>query len=209
MPDETYQVKINRRDGVLEITGPDKVWIAEQLDKLAVVYNDVPLADPAPGIGASAPNGARSAGDANQKRPVKASAEGQDESPPRRSRGRGSGFRGRRNDELARRLTAEVRGSLQSFVDERRPNFSDGPNQAAILAAFLQTDLDWDTVGANDLYTIYDVMGWPAPNPRNALDNGKTRKNYFTTVGRGRYQLSHTGERFGRHEAKNPPPEKS
>lgn len=206
MPDETHHVKINRRDGVLEITGPDKVWIAEQLDKLAVVYNDVPPADTAPGVGESAPHGARSAD--GRARPVTASAEDPDEGPPRRSRGRGNGFRGRRNDELARRLTAEVRGSLQSFVDERRPNFTDGPNQAAILAAFLQTDLHWDTVGANDLYTIYDVMGWPGPNPRNALDNGKARKNYFTTVGRGRYQLSHTGERFGRYEAKNPPPEK-
>jgi hypothetical protein len=203
MTDESYTIKINRRDGIVEITGPDKDWIAQQIEALRVVYerqpDDAPLQDP---LSADVDGALDETGTGRKSKRGNA-AEGEAGRPGRRARG--GGFRGTRNDELAQRLTADVRANLDAYVEERRPNFTDGPNQAAILAAFLQTELGVDTVGPNDLYTICDVMGWPGPNPRNALDNAKTRKNYFTSAGRGRYRLSHSGERFGRYEASSAP----
>jgi hypothetical protein len=204
MPEDHYSVKINRRDGVVEITGPDKGWIAEQLDRLSVVYEPEP-SDPAPrdlrGNDADVVDETGTGGKPRRGKPK--ATEGEDGATRRRAKG--GGYRGKRNDDLAQKLTGDVRGNLDTYVEERRANFTDGPNQAAILAAFLQTELGWDTVGPNDLYTIYDAMGWPGPNPRNALDNAKTRKNYFTSAGRGVYRLSHSGERFGRHEARTAP----
>lgn len=205
MTDEMYTVKINRREGVVEITGPDKDWIAEQLDRLTVVYGEHPGSPPPPELPAIDTNETvdETGTGAKAKRAKAKTAESDDGPPRRRGRG-GGGFRGRRVDELAQKLTPDVCNSLQAYVDERRANFTDGPNQAAILAAFLQTELSWNTVTPNDLYTVYDVMGWPGPNPKSALDNAKSRKNYFTSAGRGSYQLSYSGERFGRHEAKGP-----
>lgn len=207
MPDDIYSVKINRRDGIVEITGPDKDWIAEQLERLAVVYGETPPDEGhAGGSGAGAQEDETGTGGKSTR--AKPRTDDDEATPRRRARGSG-GSRGKRNDELAGKLTPEVRSALDVFVEERRPNFTDGPNQAAILAAFLQTELSWSTVAPDDLYTIYDMMGWPGPVPKSALDNAKTRKNYFTSAGRGKYQLSHTGERFGRHEAKNPSEDKS
>jgi hypothetical protein len=207
MPDEIYSVKINRRDGALEITGPDKTWIAQQLERLAVVYEEEPVGGALAQGSVSNDDGGATRETSSKPKPDKTTTAAGAARMPRR-RGKGSGSRGKRNDELAQKLTAEIRASLEAYVDERRSNFSDGPSQMAIIAAFLQTELGWDAVTPNDLYTIYDVMGWPGPHPKAALDNAKARKNYFTSAGPGRYRLSHTGERFGRHEAKaKPPPE--
>src|SRR5215207_4137391 len=52
MADDMYSVRLNRRDGTLEITGPDKDWVSKQLDRLSVVYeaaiDSLPAEQPAP-----------------------------------------------------------------------------------------------------------------------------------------------------------------
>jgi hypothetical protein len=203
MADDTYTVKINRRDGIVEITGPDKDWIAEQLDRLAVVF------EPDPGDvqeEAISNDGGESKHSQIPKPKKLPDAEG--ESPAKR-RGRGSGSSFKRNDDLVSKLVPETRQRLDAFVNERRAHFKEATDQAAILAEFLQTELGFSGVTPSDLYTIYDVMGWRAFNPRNALENAKVRKSYFSATGNGGYRLSHTGEVFARHDAKQPPADKT
>src|SRR5947209_11415075 len=38
MPDQ-YSIKVNRRDGALEITGPERDWVDRKLEQLEGVYN--------------------------------------------------------------------------------------------------------------------------------------------------------------------------
>jgi hypothetical protein len=198
MAEENYTVKINRRDGVLEIAGPDKDWIAEQLDRLAVVYDwtqDSP-ADPPPASDAAA--GSEDAGviDVQEVTPAK---------PAPKRRAKSGGSRPTRVPELAEKLTPEVRNSINKYVEERRSNFSDAMREATILATFLKVELGQVTLQPNDLYTIYDVMGWKSSHPRNALENAKNKKKWFSLTSRGVYELSHAGEQWGRHEAKDAP----
>jgi hypothetical protein len=100
---------------------------------------------------------------------------------------------------LEAKLTREVRTALEAYVDERRPNLTQATDQAAIMATFLEDNADVSGgVTVDELYTVYAVMGWPAPNP---LENARNRKGYFSGQRDGRYPLTHTGERFGRHDS--------
>lgn len=188
MADEHYTVKINRRDGVVEITGTDKEWIAEQIEALRVVYeqqpDEVTEAADSPPLDPDAAAEQQPAGDAETN--------GKLGTKPRRARG--GGFRGTRISDLANKLDAETRARLEKHMSEREAGIKDAPDRAAVVAAFLEDTLKLDSESPNDLYTVADVMGWPTANPRNALDNGKTRKKYFTSAGRGRYRLTHTGQ---------------
>jgi hypothetical protein len=191
MPDENYTVKINRREGIVEITGPDKNWIAEQLERLAVVYEPEPEDDTAPETLA-----AEGSDDGSTREPIAATtapaATTTTTAEPRR-RGR-SAFRGTVNDELETKLTAEVRTKLGAYVDERRPKFKDAPDQAAILAAFLEDEIDWRGVSADDLYTVYVVMGWPAPNPAQRAPEREGPQGVLRCAARGEVQPhSHGG----------------
>src|SRR3954468_2993545 len=133
MADELYSVKINRRDGVVEITGPDKDWIADQLERLGVGYDgtQAPPADPPPPSGA--PTGSDGGGviDVQEVTPAK---------PAAKRRAKGGSSRPIRVPELAEKLTPEVRKSIEKYVGERRSNFSDAMREATILATFLKVE---------------------------------------------------------------------
>ena len=173
----------------MEITGPDEDG-AEQLRFLEAVYAGELEDDP---------DGVDSSTVANDKVSIpvgKASGA--------RKRSKGGGFRGTRNDELATQLgRPDMQQKLVDYRDERSAHFSQAPDQAAIIAKFLKDNCDVATVTPNDLYTVYDLLGWPAPNPANALSNAKSRKGYFRKESSG-YALTHTGEQFALHGSKAP-----
>jgi hypothetical protein len=193
-----FSVRINRKEGVVEIEGSDKEWIAKQLDRLAVVYETPPpntetSADP------TRPSGSASSADAIKPRVAKPQAS----SRARKSGGRGAN-RASRNPELEKVLTSDVRTALQAFVDERVGTWKSRPNQAAIIATFLMDNANTDGwIDEGDLYTVYSVMGWPSPsNFRAQIDNARQRNGYFGSWTDGRAQLTHAGEQFGRHGSK-------
>lgn len=177
--DQSYTVKINRAEGIVEITGTDKDWIAAQLDKLAPVYSG---SGPAPRR--STPN-------------VKEPGATPAESKPRPRRG--TGDRAQRKPELEAKLTPEVKKTLQEYVDARSGHWKPQTNQVAIIATFLLDELGWDTVDEDDIYTVYVTMGWPSPGkPRSTLENARGRNGYFGPWSDGKLHLSHKGENFGR-----------
>lgn len=196
---EDFAVRINRRDGELEIEGPDKDWVAEQIDRLGVIYQEPP--DP--------PNQELQGSPESQKKPRQAkrskaqSADGPTSSKPRRSPSRG---RASRKAELAEALTPEVKAALQAYVDERTESWNSKQTyQAAIIATFLMDNLNTNGwIDQDDLYTVYSVMGWSGPsNFRSTLNNARTRNGHFGTWEDGRLQISHAGEQFARHTSKN------
>ncbi len=194
-----YVVRINRREGILEIEAPDKDWVSQQLEALAIVYERPPMepgaAPPSVRAGESAPDGRSTAGSATAR------------AVPRRRRA-GAGrtqTRANRKPELEQKLTPDLRAALQAYVDERHSQWESKTNQAAIIATFLMDHADWGGwIDADDLYTVYSVMGWPAPaNFRSQINNARQRNGYFGGWVDARVQLTHAGEQFGRHTAKD------
>lgn len=176
MPEDTYTVKINRAEGILEITGPDKGWIAEQLDKLAVVY---------------APSSVVEHANGKTETPRRA--------PEAKTKTRRSGGRAKRNPDLEAKLTPAARTKLQKYVDERDAHWKRKSDQLAIIATFLLDELHWSAIDEDDVYTVYVTMGWTSPaRPRSALENARGRDGYFGSWATGKLQLSHKGENFGR-----------
>jgi hypothetical protein len=188
-----FSVHINRRDGVVEVEGSDKEWVAEQLRQLASVYE--PSVDDRPAAVVPTPTPVTTAARSTPPRPR-----------PRRA-GRSTSGRARRNPELAQALTSEVRTALQAYVDERQAAWRSQVNQAAIIAAFLMDNLGTDGwIDEDSLYTVYSIMGWPLPNNfRAQIDNALRRNGFFGGWVEGRVQLSHSGEQFGRHGSRASP----
>lgn len=186
MSADIYSVKVNRRDGVVEITGSDKAWIAEQLAKLAPVYEGHPL--PAP----------QDQGTSTQQEEQRST---HTKSRSRKNSGRPSGKASLDHD-LKGKLNRELRQKLETYVAEREASFANGSQQeqATIIATFLQDELNTDRIGPNALYTVYSVMGWSTPgNPRAVINNARSRNGYFGGWSDGEAQLTHAGENFGRH----------
>jgi hypothetical protein len=195
-----FSVRINRKDGVVEIEGSDKEWIAQQLDRLAVVYETLPPNAPQPSHDPVASSGSGSPAGAAKAPPAKPQAP----SRSRKAGGRGAN-RASRNPELEKSLTSELRAALQAFVDERIASWKSQPNQAGIIATFLMDNVNTEGwINEDDLYTVYSVMGWPSPsNFRSQIDNARARNGYFGVWTDGRVQLTHAGEQFGRHGSKS------
>ena len=189
---DSYSVNINRRDGIIEITGPDKEWVAEQF--AAALQNE----DAAPPAQArSTSTGSRSAD--GRKRAASPKAQTTDTGG---SRKRASGGRAARVSELAQKLTKEVKAALQQYRDDREAVWKPHGNQAAIIATFLLDNLDVDAVGPNELYTVYNIMGWEAPSNFNMqIENAQRRNGFFGGSVEGKAPLSHKGENFARHKA--------
>jgi len=185
----SYTVKINRREGAVEITGADKEWIAEQLDKLSVVFA---VDSPAPLVGtedepAATSNGAKRAGAATGKG---------------RKRGGAAKTKGKIESEVPDKLTADMQQALAAFQKERGDHWDSAQNQAAIIAYFLTEKLGFDGISADDLAAVYPIMGWRAPvNPRAVINNARDRKGYFQSWKDGRSSLSVTGRNFVLHDA--------
>lgn len=195
-----FSVRINRKDGIVEVDGSDKEWVAQQVKNLAVVYEEPPatLREPVPVPLASKSEGPPVNAAADAPSPRRATTR-------RRGGSRGSTTRASRKPALEAALTPELRGALQTFVEERSRAWAAKTNQAPIIATFLMDNVGWDGwIDDNDLYTVYSVMGWPAPtNFRSQLNNGRSRNGYFGNWVEGRVQLAHAGEQYGRHGSKD------
>jgi hypothetical protein len=186
--DENYSIKINQTEGIIEISGHDKEWVAAQLKELKNVFNSpsqVKKIESTPAV-INHNQKVQTAKTSSKKRPSSAST------------------RAIKNPELASKLTADVKNKLDAYVKERKINFDKSlPAQAAIIATFLQDELNWDGVDQHDMYTVYSVMGWHAPgNPRAQLNNALSRNQFFGSVNEGKYTLSHKGENYARHDSK-------
>ncbi len=182
---DNYSVKINRVEGTVEISGGDKDWVADRLAEL----KDVLTTQPVPAPKGSIPTNPTTATITPQKTRKKSS---------------NGSSRASKNPDLIAKLDGDIKGKLVSYVRERQTNFDKSlPAQAAIIATFLQDELEWPGVDQNDMYTVYSVMGWPAPgNPRSQLNNAYVRNQYFEGMTDGKYTLSHKGENYARHDSK-------
>jgi hypothetical protein len=187
-----YSVRINRRDGAVEVSG-DKDWVDEKLRQLAPVY-EAPVTDE----GANRTTQPRKR--TKRSKPKDGGPVETKEKQPRRRR---SG-RPQRSADLAAKLTSQVKQELQEHRDARSTAFDKkATNQAAIIAGFLRDELEMNEVGEDDLYTIYNIMGWSTPTVRSALMNAAERDKYFGGMTDGKRELTQKGENFARHGSVN------
>jgi hypothetical protein len=189
---EAYSVRINRRDGALEISGPDKDWIAEQIAALRVVYESAPAVLPqteTPDAGAS--NAGSDAGPGKPK-------------PKSRRRTTTRSSSGGSEAALTDKFTRDVAERFQAFCDARHEDHKKAqPDVAALIATFALDDLGEDSISPDDLIVVHRAMGWAPPkNPSGVLGNAIARKGYFSGMKDGKTQLTPTGEHFGRHASK-------
>jgi len=191
-----YSVKINRRDGALEVAG-DKDWVDQKLRELAPVFQ--------------APIEVETGDDSRTGTPVAPTRRRQTAS---RSKQRGNGqgkqlrrrktARPQKNADLATKLTSPIKQKLQEYRDARSAAFNaKATHAAAIIAGFLRDELDVTEIGEDELYTVYSVMGWRAPNVRSALVNAYERDKFFGGATEGKRELTQSGETFARHGAVN------
>lgn len=189
MSEDLYVVKFNRAESSVEVAGPDKEWVKEQLAHLLSRLDSTPAQ-------ASRRNRATS-----KATPAAAAAGAAQEHRTSRSRSRSRGRDGiGTNDELAVKLTEEVTDRLAAYMAER-PAVTTAQEQAPVLAAFLAEELELEDVNAADLATVYKVMGWKIPGVQKALDNGTDRRQYFTRA-RGRFRLTRHGLNYARIDSK-------
>jgi DNA-binding protein H-NS len=189
MADDNYNVKINRRDGVVEITGTDKAWIAEQLDKLSVVYTDEPPA----GVETDSPASEGDSGTSTRKPRRR---------PTAKKKG-GTKTKAKAASEVPEKLTEAMQKKLEQFKEARKDHFKSRQDQAAIIATFLEDEMKLEGTSSQDLAAVYEIMGWRAPvNARAVINNARDRNNYFRGWSKGRAPLSVTGKNFGRIDSK-------
>ncbi len=188
MGDAAYSVRIDRSQGLVEISGPDKAWISEQLATVLPILT-------------------------NEKSSSKRRQEDrqEDAQEPSAEKTRKSGARSRRsssssgkvNPNLSELLSDDVKTKLHSYLEERSKEAKDAQSQAAVIATFLLDELKWTEVTADDLFTVYSEMGLKIPVTRAALNNAHSRKGYFSAPNDGNYRVSHKGQNFARHDSKN------
>jgi hypothetical protein len=188
MSDAAYSIRIDRSQGSVEISGPDKAWIAEQLATvLPILTNEKPASKP-PHEGRRQdvpdPNGEKTRKSGSRTR-------------------RSSSSSGKANPNLSGLLTGEMKTKLHGYLEERSKEAKDAQSQAAVIATFLLDELDWAEVTADDLFTVYSEMGLKIPVTRAALNNAHSRKGYFSAPDDGKYRVSHKGQNFARHDSKN------
>jgi hypothetical protein len=193
-----YVIKINRREGALEIQGEEKSWVDSKLKELEAVYLEGPMP----------PEENRESSD---KVTTPLPSQGHQGSPTTktpvntRKTKPASTARPQENPGLSAKLTPEVTKELAEYISERKEAFDKArPAQAAILATFLHDKFSWLGVDSHDLYTVYRKMGISQPSNYVAQLNNATRRNrYFEGMRDGKYHLSVQGENFGRLESKN------
>jgi len=192
MTEGQYVVKVNRREGSVEITGADKEWVAAQLTRLEPVYGRSVVSD---------------ADHLDEQDAEAASSE-----PSTRRRGRSRSNAGgaakvsaSKSALVEEKLTSDMHKRLQEYVAERQDHFKSRQDQAAIIAGFLEDELQFDGVDQSDLGSVYEIMGWRAPvNPRAVINNARERNKYFRGWVDGRARLSVAGQNFARHDSKVP-----
>lgn len=184
-----YVVKINKADGSLEISAPDKDWVDAKVSQLS------PLLSESTHKSASRRTPRKSGGST-------ASSESGDAPPAKKPAGSASrkNSRPQRNEELEGKLKGDLAKKFRAYVDERSESWDKkNTNQAAIIASFLLDELKWEGVSPDDLYTVYRILGLDAPsNIYSMLNNATGRDKYFTGSTDGRFTLSLAGENLGR-----------
>jgi hypothetical protein len=192
-----YTVRINRHDGVLEVTGPEKEWVDEKIEQLTSVLSDFQLK---PAVGGGARRKPRSTPRKGRAEDAVDKAQDGTETPIRR---RGSGGRSDINEDLRDSFSTEVKQKLKNYIGARRKAWDGSQSaQAAIIATFLHDELGFPGVDQHDLYTVYTVMGERSPgNIRSQLTNARQRARYFSGLSNGKMILSHAGENFARFDS--------
>ncbi len=185
--DAGYAVKINIQAGTLEVAGPDGEWVDSQVDQLR---------DLLAATGSAPKKAARATGPAPKDPPNGAGTAA-------RRRARSAGGKAQMDEELRALLDRETTKKLGEYIEARRQAWEDSlSGQAAIIATFLQDEMDRPGIDPNDLYTIYTVMGERPPgNLRSQLTNARQRARYFGGVTDGKWTLSQKGENYGRYDS--------
>lgn len=189
-----YTVRMNLRDGALEISGPDKDWVDSKIDQLSdtvLACHERTENEP------QEPRKQRRRRTAKKTATAPSNGPAADRTATKRSRSSG---RSSINEQLQARMTAEVKSDLQQYVAARRKAWDESQSaQAAIIATFLHDELGVEGVDQHDLYTVYTVMGERTPaNIRSQLTNARQRARYFAGIQDGKMVLSHAGENFAR-----------
>jgi hypothetical protein len=200
-----FAVRINTKEGALEVIGPDKEWVDAKLEQLSPVFSGYQRQIDED-EGAAKPR--TSTGKAARKKPAQAvstSAEAPEDGAATAKRRRGAGGRSEINPELREQLTTEVKQKLRGYIDARRGQWDGSQSaQAAIIATFLHDELGMRGVDQHDLYTVYSAMGERVPrNIRSQLTNARQRARYFEGISGGKMVLSHAGENFVRFDSLN------
>jgi hypothetical protein len=165
------------------VSGIDKEWVASQFERAGELLASGGRVE----ISEGNPDGDR------------------EEPTPRRRRARRPAAASKASGPSAvfEQLTEERIARLTAFIEERKAKFKSKQDQAAIIATFLEDELKFDGIDADDLDAVYEVMGWKKPgNARAAINNARDRNKYFRGWTNGRIHLSATGQNFGRHDSK-------
>lgn len=184
-----FIVRINRRDGSLEVSGEDKKWVDEKITQLEYVYKDspkmTPLAQPVSHTPAPA---ASDSAKTEVKTSRKASASKRPEI----------------NTELKAKLTRDVTAKLNAFITDRNKAYDSSlPAQAIIIAIFLEDELQWIGVDKHDLFTVYRELGTASGNTDAQLRNAYARNHYFSNIEAGKYIPSTAGDTFAHFGSRN------
>ena len=190
-----FIIRINRREGSLEISGEDKTWVDGKLIQLEYVYKEVPVSATPPvatlavnPVSATPTPKSSSAKNAESKIARKASSAKCPEI----------------NNELKDKLSGEVLAKLNTFITERDKAYGSSlPAQAIIIAIFLEDELGWNGIDKHDLFTVYRQLGTASGNTDAQLRNAYARNHYFSNIEAGKYMPSASGDTFARHGSKN------
>lgn len=196
-----FRIRINRRDGALEIAGPERDWVDAKLAELSDIYMQ-PLSNVTEGRESSwsevptKPNARPGTG----RQLTGTNKRNTSGAPSKPTSARRSAGRPQRNPDLETKLTREVVQKFTDYIDERKAGWEKKQtHQAAIIATFLEDELRWSGVDEDDLYTVYRALSLDGPsNFRSMLQNAYGRDKFFTGMNDGKYTLSLVGEKFGR-----------
>jgi hypothetical protein len=192
-----FIVRINRREGSLEISGEDKSWVDGKLTQLEYVYKEVPAVVAVPASIAAQQPVAVGVSTTKAGGTTKVAE-------PRTTRKASGGKRPEINDELKDKLTREVIAKLNSFIAERDKAYNSSMTaQAIIIAIFLEDELNWKGVDKHDLFTVYRQLGTASGNTDAQLRNAYARNHYFSHIEAGKYMPSGSGDTFARHGSRN------
>lgn len=187
-----YNVIINMREGLLEVSGPEKAWVDAKIDQLQPLLSEVASVSPT-----ASPSSA-----GKRTKPKRGAVDAEASVPPLR-RVRGTGGRSGVNADLRARLDPDTKRKFREFIGARRKAWDRSQSaQAAIIATFLHDELGMAGVDQHDIYTAYTVMGERSPaNIRSQLTNARQRARYFSGSSDGKMVLSHAGENFARFDS--------
>lgn len=200
MAPSEYAVRINSKDGAVEVTGPDKDWVDSKLEELKSVFTDYTPPDEG---GTTTTTTAKKTSRRKKGAGASSTAMAENGATTPTPKRRVTGGRSETNPELLSQLSSEVKKKFDAYVTARQKAWDASQTaQAAIVATFLHDELGWVGVDQHDMYTVYSAMGMKIPrNMRSQLTNARQRDRYFSNIVDGKAILSHAGENFARHDS--------